>query len=282
MHETTNPAAAIQKTLARIHSLSRRHQRDREGCFWIDGIRNFVQAFDAKLTFDTVVYSPILLKSDMAEMLARRLRAFGVRRLRVTPEQFRTVCTSPRASGIGAILRQNWTPLEKIQPLQGLCWLVIEEIRSPGNLGTIFRTAEACGVSGVLLVGSTCDPFDPAVVRASMAGMFHLPLVRTTHEKLRNWATRHGIQFVGLSPKADRLWTDLPCPAPLAFVIGEERRGLSERLSELCRWMVRLPMTGRADSLNVAVAAGVMMYEMVRRTQVPSSQTPLRRPAGER
>jgi RNA methyltransferase, TrmH family len=255
----------VESLLQRVRALRARAQRDRSGCFWVEGVRGFVQACDAGLAVEAVVESPVLLKSDLAQMLARRLAARGTARCRVSPEQFRSISGTPRASGIGAIVRQRWTPLEQTGGIAGLCWIVIEHIRSPGNLGTILRTAEAAGAAGVLLVGPHCDPFDPAVVRASMGGLVSLPLVRTTPDALSRWATTRGVHLVGLAPDGDRLWTDLPPEGEIALVIGEERSGLSEQLRALCKTTARLPMPGRADSLNVGVAAGVMLYELIRR-----------------
>jgi len=257
--------ANIQAALADIRRLSGRSTRDAEGRYWLEGIRHFVQAVDAGRTFDLVMHCPILLKSDLAQMLVRRLGAQGVPRHRVSPEEFRSVCKDARASGVGGIVKHHWTDLSEADPSRGSCWLVIDEIRSPGNLGTILRTAEASGVGGVIFVSSRCDPFSPNVLRASMGGIFHLTLVRTTHEQLRQWAAGRGVRLVGLSPEARHLWTNLPEQGPVALVLGEERQGLTEELRSLCHTTVRLPMTGLADSLNVGVAAGVMMYEFVRR-----------------
>ncbi len=119
-------------------------------------------------------------------------------------------------------------------------------------------------MAGVIFLSEHCDPFDPAVVRASMGGAFHLQMVRATATEVRGWADRHGVKLVGLSPTAERLWTEVRAGEPMALVIGEERKGLSGEASGLCDVQVRLPMSGRADSLNVGVAAGVMMYELVR------------------
>ncbi len=269
MNHTEPPhsqSPSVSEFLSRARSLARRDGRQSSGCLWIEGVRNFVQAYDARFSFETVIYSRRLLKSDLAEMLIRRLVRTGVRRVRVSPEEFRSVCTATRASGIGAIAQQRWASLNDPEPHQGLCWLVIEELRSAGNFGTILRTAEATGVSGIILVDSPCDPYDPAVVRASMGGIFHLPLIRATHEEFRQWVRRHGVQVVGLALEATQLWTQLVPAGPIALVIGEERRGLSDRLRSVCDTMVRLPMVGLADSLNVGVATGVMLYELVRRT----------------
>lgn len=270
-------ASQVEAVLARVRSLRDRRTRDAQRRYWIEGVRHFVQACDAGRRFDAVIDSPILLKSDLAEMLARRLAARGVPRFRVSPEQFRSICTTGRASGIGAIVAQHWSPLSEADPAGGTCFLVIEEIRSPGNLGTILRTAEATGVGGIIFVGPQCDPFAPDVLRASMGGLFHLTVSRTSPQQLARWAAQRGVRLVGLSPEADRLWTELP-DGPVALVLGEERSGLSDSLRAICHTAVRLPMTGRADSLNVGVAAGVMMYELVRRAAVTSSSPSRNRP----
>jgi RNA methyltransferase, TrmH family len=260
-------AATIQALISRVRSLSERRNRDRANCHWIEGIRNFVWAHDAGRTFDLIVHSPVLLQNDCADMLCRRLKTGGVPRQSVRPEEFRAMSGAMHASGIGAIVRQHWQPLDALAIAPDRCFLVIEQIESRGNLGTILRTAEACGCAGVVFLGDRSDPFDPAVVRASMGGLLGLALVRTTTPRLAAWAKSRGVRMVALSPRAERLWTDLPSGVPLAFVIGEERRGLSQAQTALCDWSVRLPIVGRADSLNVGVAAGVAMYEMVRRSQ---------------
>jgi TrmH family RNA methyltransferase len=270
MHPNPAPRDQVSKTLTHIKLLAQRCHRDREKRLWIEGIRNFIQAHDNRCEFETLVVCPILLQSDIADMLARRLAGTGIRKISVTPEQFRKISTAQHASGIGAIIKQPWRQLEHIGPSRKNSWLILEEIRSPGNLGTILRTAEACGAGGVIFIGPRCDPFDPVALRAAMGGIFHLSLVKSTHDRVRAWASRHGILLIGLSPEAPRLWTNLPAAPGHAFVLGEERKGLSDRSRAMCHAMVRLPITGWADSINVGVAAGVMLYEMVRRAQVTS------------
>jgi TrmH family RNA methyltransferase len=280
MHEPTQPAAPVPQVLARIRALAHWKVRESTGSFWVEGVRQFVQAFDASYPFDTVVFSRRLLKSDLAEMLVRRLGARGVRRVAVTPEQFRSVSMTERASGIGAVVRQRWTPLGDVPVDRPL--LVIESLRSAGNLGTILRTAEATGAGAVVFLTATCDPFAPAVVRASMGGIFHLRLVRTGYAHFATWAAARGVAVVGLSPEAPRPWTELDSAGPVAVVIGEGRGGLTPAGTALCGQMVRLPMCGRADSLNVGVAAGVMLYELVRRQHQTAASPPLPRTRGRR
>jgi TrmH family RNA methyltransferase len=266
MHQSENSAASTHDVLLRVRSLSQRRARDSAGVFLIEGVRQFLRAYEADFEFDTILHSRILLRNELVQKLVRQLIARGVRRVSLSPEQFRAIQTAERASGIAAIVRQRFTPLARASGQRGLCWLVIEHLRSPGNLGTILRTAEATGVAGVIFVGDSCDPFDPRVVRASMGGIFHLNLARASPQSLREWLKRNDVRAIALDPRAPRLWIDLPIDAPLALFIGEEREGLSAPLRELCEIGVRLSMMGRADSLNVAVAAGVMMYDLVRRS----------------
>jgi TrmH family RNA methyltransferase len=273
MHEPDRTQASIHSDLfPRIRRLARREVRQAEGCFWIEGVRNFVQAYDAGWRFQSVVFSEVLNRLSLVEMIVRRLKASGTAPVKVTPEQFRSISLTERASGIGAVVRLPWRKLDEVAASDiGLGWLVIERIRSPGNLGSILRTAEACGIGAVVFLGDLADPFDPAVVRAAMGGLCRLRLVRASHSRFDAVRRSIGMQLVGLSPEAPQLWTELPADVPVrptGILIGEERKGLSAAMKALCDVAVRLPMSGKADSLNVSVAAGVMLYELVRR-QLP-------------
>jgi len=256
----------IDRVLDRVRSLQRsRKARETSSQFWIEGIRQFIQAFEAGIDFQTVMVSRKLLKNHLVQMMIEQLVARGVAWARISPEQFRSISICQRASGIGAIARQHWRSLDSTDADHGLCWLIIEHLRSPGNIGTILRTAEATGVGGIIFLSHECDPFDPAVVRASMGGIFHLQLARATPRQIRRWAVANGTLLVALSPSACGIWTDLPPHRPMGILIGDERKGLSPEAQHMAQALVRLPMSGRADSLNVGVATGVMLYELVRR-----------------
>jgi TrmH family RNA methyltransferase len=267
MHDKQNPSALpVSAQIARLRSLRQhRAQRDRTNLFVVEGIRQFIQAVEAGFDVETVFVSRILLQQRTACKLVGRVAGAGARKVLLAPEQFREISTTEHASGVAAIVRQRWMPLG-LAPVGGTGWLVIDTLRSAGNLGTILRTAEAVGMSGVIFVSEAVDPYDPSVVRASMGGIFGIPLTRTTPRELGFWLAARQVDLVGLSPTAPRLWTDRPpSPGGHAIAVGDERTGLSPPLRRLCDTQVKLPMLGRADSLNVAVAAGVMMYELVRR-----------------
>jgi len=217
---------------------------------------------------ETIVYSEVLAQNPAVQKNVRLQKRAGVPVLRMAPGQFRSISGTARASGIGAIVRQHWTSLADADPRQSVCWIALSSLRSPGNIGTIFRTAEAAGVGGVLLIGDKVDPFDPAVIRASMGGVFRLRLVRCTLEELSKWKSLRGCRFWGTSPSADEIYTEASVDSPLVVLFGDERRGLAPEELALCTQTSRIPIMGRADSLNVGVAAGVILYEVVRRCTV--------------
>ena len=255
MHSSHNSSAAASLTsvLAAVRSLQHhRPARESSKTFWIEGVRQFMQAADAGFTFDTILHSRLLLKSSLVRHAIERLATHGASHVRVSPEQFRAISVTEHASGIGAIVRQKWTPLHQADASRGLCWLVLESVRSAGNLGTVLRTAEATGVAGVIFLDHTCDPYNLPVVRASMGGIFHLQLIRTTHGHLRRWANHQRVKLLALTPHGDELWATAdagaapppPVASPLAVLIGEERQGLSARALAMSDEKIRLPMTG--------------------------------------
>jgi TrmH family RNA methyltransferase len=139
---------------------------------------------------------------------------------------------------------------------------VLESLQSPGNLGTILRTSEAIGGAGVILLDTTIDAYHPGTVRASMAAMFRQRFVRATLPQLLAWKERHGCSLVGTSPAARDDYRAVSYPRPTLLFMGGERKGLSAQQQAACDIVVKLPMVGSCDSLNLAVATGVMLYEL--------------------
>jgi TrmH family RNA methyltransferase len=162
--------------------------------------------------------------------------------------------------GLGAVVRQQWTSLNAIRPAHGGLWLAVESIDSPGNLGMIIRTAEATGVTGIIVLDA--DPHDPAAIRASMGSLFSQKLVRCPVREFIRWARASGVAVVGSSPAGLLDYKGFRCRWPAVLLIGSEKHGLSDQLREACEFVVRIPMLGRGDSINAAVAAGVLLYEL--------------------
>lgn len=255
----------VEVTLAEVKKLQvDRTHRDACGLFYVEGVRNFIQVMDNGFEVVTIVFSERLLTAPLARKLVRQARRAGVSTLALTPEQFRQISRTERASGVGVIVRQQWARLQEISPQSGLCWMVLETVRSPGNLGTLIRSSEAVGGAGFIFVGHHADPFDPNVIRATMGALFRQQFVRTGFHALRRWIGRHDCQVVGASPDGTTDLHQFHYPRSMLFFLGEERKGLTQQQRDLCQHLVRIPMVGRADSLNLAVAGSLLLYEVYR------------------
>jgi RNA methyltransferase, TrmH family len=238
----------------------------RQSCqsFYVEGVRNFIWANDNQLQISKIVYSEKLLTAPIARKLVRQSRRAGIPCLSITPEQFRHISRTERASGVGAILQQPWAQLSEISPQAGLCWVVLDTVRSPGNLGALIRTSEAFGGSGFILLGERIDPFDPDVVRPSMGAIFRQRFVRSNVRSLRTWVHQQNCMVIGASPDGAMDLHKIQYPPGTLLFLGEEREGLTAIQRDLCQQLVRIPMVGAADSLNLAIAGSLMMYEVYR------------------
>lgn len=244
--------------LARLHE---RGVRDQHGLFLVEGVRFVVTACDTGAAIEAFILCPELLSSPLGQMLVRRRRASGARVIRVSADVFRRLSILARPQGVAAVVRKRWSPLPDPREVGRDLWLAFEEVRSPGNLGTVMRTAQAAGARGLMVLGSSVDPHDPRAVRPTMGAIFRQRLVRCDHRALHRWRERTGCRIVGTSPEAARDHRTVSYRGPTVLMIGSERRGLSARQLDLCDELVRIPMTRHIDSLNLAAAASVLLYE---------------------
>ncbi|MDX1614067.1 MAG: RNA methyltransferase [Candidatus Promineifilaceae bacterium] len=241
-----------------------RRYRDGRGAFFIEGVRNFVQVVDRDVDIVVIVYSEKLLTAAVARKLVRQRRRAGVTTLRISPEQFRAISQTRRASGISAVVRQRWRRLDDVVPDAGLCWIILSQVRWPGNLGTLIRTSEAVGGAGFILLDNSVDAYAPGAVRASMGAHFSQTFVRTDQQALRNWVEDNGLYVIGASPDGARKFHEISYPCPSLILLGEERHGLTAPQRSLCQDLVRIPMVGNFDSLNLGVAGSLLLYEVFR------------------
>ncbi len=255
----------VDETLGLVARLQNsRRERDARGLYFVEGVRNFVSAVDHDVEIERLIVSERLLTSGVTRQLVRKLRRGGTPAALASPEQFRQVSRAERASGVGAILRQSLGPLHRVSPRSGTCWVALTHVRSPGNLGSLIRTSAAVGGAGFILVGGAVDPFDPTVVRASMGSLFRQIFVRTGAQQLAHWARRHRLQVLGVSPDGQVAYDESHYRATPILVLGDERRGLDDEQRKLCQKLVRIPMLPGTDSLNLAVAGSLMMYQAFR------------------
>jgi RNA methyltransferase, TrmH family len=161
-------------------------------------------------------------------------------------------------------VKQKWTTLESITLNQPSCWIVLGKVQSEGNLGTLIRTSEAVGGNGFILLGNATEPYAPTVVRVTMGGMFQQQFVRTELEALQHWIRQNNLTVLGASPDAASSFHDFVYPKTTFLFLGEERKGLTEGQRALCSHFLRIPMVGKADSLNLGVAGSLLLYEVLR------------------
>ena len=257
-------------TLARIRKLQTdRRYRDQHRLFFVEGVRNFVSAVDQKFPIETLLYSEKLLTAPLARKFVRQLKRAGVQFARVSPEAFRSISRAEHASGVAAILHQRIERLEQIQPDRFSCWTVLSQVQSLGNFGTLLRTSAAIGAAGFILLGHQIDPYEPVVVRATMGALFKQNLVRTNVEQFRRWIQTNHLTVIGASPDGMVEYDQVRYTRPTVLLLGNERSGLTPEQRSLCQQIVRIPMVGGSDSLNLAVAGSLMLYAVFRSTPRP-------------
>jgi TrmH family RNA methyltransferase len=247
----------------RVRLLADRRHRRREGAFFVDGVQPVWRAVEAGAGVETLIVAPDLLTGSPAMRMVEEQEARGTRVARLSRELFLRLSERDGAPGLAAIVRGRVGGLPAL-PVDGVL-VALHEVGNPGNLGTIIRTADAAGAPGVVLVGDTTDPFAPAAVKASMGSLFAVALAHTpTLDDFFAWTRDHGVTVVATSGRATEDHWAARYPRPVAVLLGSEGDGLPEEALSRADRRVRIPMVGTAESLNLAVAAALMLYEVTR------------------
>jgi TrmH family RNA methyltransferase len=254
-----------------IRSLRLRKYRQREGRFLVEGLRIVQEAINCGAPLETLIYAPELLISERGTELVRRVSSD--RHLILSGDVFRTLSDRDEPQGIAAVMRIEDRPLASIPPSGDLLVIAACQLQDPGNLGAIIRTADAAAASGVIVLEPSVDVHDPRAVRATMGSLFALPVVRVGDENdLEEWfaelrAAGLPLQVVASSAHGDQDLFAVDCRRPLVLLVGSERHGLHTSVRERADVLARLPMAGRATSLNVSAATAAMVYEVIRQRQ---------------
>lgn len=252
-----------------IKGLALKKNRDREGVFLAEGQKLVTDALETGWTVRTVLHSKSLLEDprqrNRIEEMTARVRARGGDILIVSDKLLTSITRRDNAQSVISIIDQKFGTLEAVKPLGNDCWVALDRVRDPGNLGTIIRTCDALGAEGVILIGDTTDPYSLEAVRATMGSMFHVSLVRVREDQFVRFAadwTGQGGQIVGthLKGAVDHRRIDYS-GHPQIVLMGNEQQGLTDQLAGCCSKLALIAMSGAADSLNLAVATGIMLFE---------------------
>ena len=258
--------------IKQTRALRQRKARHESGLFIAEGIRPIGEAVDAHAQIAFIVYTPDRLHSDYAIDLIHQQNANGVPCYAVTEEVFTSLAEKENPQGILAVIHQPHTTLADLKPANFPWGVALIDPQDPGNVGSILRTVDAVGASGVLLLSSgpgdegIVDPYHPSSVRASMGSLFWHPIVATSFPEFLIWAVQHHYHIYGTSAHARTDYRALAYRWPSILLMGSEREGLSPGQAAACHELVSLPMHGRVTSLNLAVATGVMLYAMLAQT----------------
>lgn len=243
-----------------IRRLKDRKYREETGLFFIEGIRLAYDAMRNPKRIKSLIFSQDLSSSKNSEEIVKNARILGIPVLEVGADVFKSLSVKDGPQGLAAVAKQEWEDLSPTSELAGN-WTVLVEVADPGNLGTILRTSDATGGMGVILVGHCTDAFDPATARASMGSIFSQRIVKAGKAAFLEWAINNQQRIIGTSDHAELDYKDVIYPSDSIILMGSERQGISEDIEAVCKEMVSIPMTGICDSLNLAVAASLMMYE---------------------
>ena len=248
--------------IKRIRKLKQRKHRDSDGAFFVEGIRPVWSALGSDAAVESIVVAPELLTSDEAR---DRLSASEAPVTEVSADVFRAIAEREHPSGLGAVVKTWARELEDLEIGRDSVVVAVDDVGNPGNLGTILRTADAAGATAVVLTGAGTDPFHPTAVKASMGTLFTVPVFQGEDvESFVKWCAANGVSVVATSARAESEHWSVEYPFPVALLLGSEATGLPRSVVDEADVSVRIPMEGDASSLNLAVAAGVILFEVVR------------------
>lgn len=259
----SDPVVITSLTNARvkaIRALDMRKERKETGLYVAEGASVLITASEHDVWPVTIAVLSGTEKTGAVAAYLKKAAAKGAEILAVSNAVLEKLSHKDNPQTLIGVFRQRWTTPPKT-PSKDATWLALEEVRDPGNLGTIIRTADATGVAGIVLVGTTCDPWSRECVRATMGSIFAVPLVRVDHDEFRALLKSWPGDSIGTHLAGREDFRRHNYRSPALIVMGGEGPGLSDKTADACRSLVRIPMAGRLDSLNLAVATALMLYQ---------------------
>lgn len=257
--ELTSPQNPKIKQLVRLKD---RKERDETGLFLIEGFREIQRAQLGGVHFEMLFICPDLFLGSNEPALIQKI---GVETFTLPSHLFEKISYRDRPDGLIAVAHQMQKTLKDLRPKNDApLYVVAEAIEKPGNLGTILRSSDAVGADGVIVCDRCTDIYNPNVVRASVGTLFTLPVLEAQGAEAFLWLKDRNIQVVAATPSATVEYTEADLSGPVAIVVGTEQLGLSDRWMKAADIQVKIPMRGIADSLNVAMATTLLLYEALR------------------
>ncbi len=257
--------SSLQNPLVKhIVRLRQRRYRDESNAFLIEGYRELLRASRGAVSMEKFFYCPSLFLGENNQALIEQCSKGGKTALyEVTEPVFRKISYRDRPDGLIAIAKKRDAQLQDIAP-QASFFVVAQSIEKPGNLGSILRSCDGAGVDALLLCDPVTDIYNPNVIRSSIGTLFHVPVIATTTKEALAFLSEREAKIVATSPSARQAYTKVDLRGKVALVVGCEQLGLTREWMAHANTQVFIPMQGVADSLNVAAATTLMLYEVLR------------------
>ena len=249
-------------TVKRLRSLRDKKARRSEGLFLAEGLRIIAEARDSGRLPEIIAFSAAGAGHPLAAEIIAATEAGGGEAIETSPDILARMSGKDNPQTVIAAYRQPDLSLERIDPSAAPLWIAVQALRDPGNIGTILRTGDAAGAGGLILIDECADPFSVEAVRASMGALFTQGIAASRWDDFIPWLRGGPGQLVGTSLKAITDYLDAEYDAPCFLLIGNEQQGLPAEYEVECDLLVKIPMAGRADSLNAAIAAAVMAFQV--------------------
>lgn len=247
------------KFVKKVKSLQQRKNRDKEGLFIVEGIR-FIQEIPKTYTILFYIASNTFCSTNNISIYENRSQFFIC-----SDNIFHTITDTEHTQGILAVCQKKEMPLSEFKLKRNGIYILAEEIQDPGNLGTIIRTADACNIDGIFLSKRCVDLYNTKVLRSTMGSLFHIPIFQNVDlMECINTMKQNTIPVFATHLKATEYYYNIDFKKGCAFLIGNEGKGVSDILSQKCNQLIKIPMIGEAESLNVSVATGILLYETVK------------------
>ena len=242
-----------------------KRKRDALGLFLIEGERELERAIEAKLPLEFVlVHESLKTKTEHWDVLSQIESLDHTDLVYANESVMHHVCYRGTSSRMVAVAPKFSLDLKRISVAKNLLVLIAVGLEKPGNLGSILRSTDATGSDAVIVCDQVTDVFNPNVVRSSLGTLFSVPVAQATRDQTVEWCRLHGVKLIAATPQSNKPYTEVDYTNSSAIVVGSESRGLDKEWFERAGEVVHIPQLGRADSLNTAMAATVLLYEALR------------------
>jgi TrmH family RNA methyltransferase len=271
--------SAQNDTIKQAIALREAKARRECGLTLIDGVREITRAHNAGVEIEKVFICPLLLQGHDGDHLLGLLKQQKIKMIKVTDSIFEKIAFGQRLEGLLAVSRIPHKSLSDLKPEEASLYVIAQALEKPGNIGAILRTCDAAGVDGLLLVDAKTDLYNPNVIRASTGTVFSVPTAIADNQAVLDFLSRYKIKTCSLFPQSNTNYTEVDLTGSVAIVLGSEDKGLSDFWQKNTNIDMKIPMSGKADSLNVSVCCAIVIYEALRQRSLVESPPILRRSA---